>query len=793
MTDNTYYPSIDFEDGVLSAEIKEIKQRKIQDIHGEWHLRGENDMLDFEQYITPKNKRSPVWSQVIDELNSDHNKQAWLDDEDAQHKGLVGLAYSGGGIRSSTVNLGLTQILKETGILKCVDYLSTVSGGGYVGSCISSMHTSIAKQMEKEPGDGSTDNFENLLKHKQGEPEQSIFRHLRNNSNYMAPNGIVDLLRIPSMFLRGIVINFFVLLPYILIASVISAWMIGGDFHPLNQFSEWLSGFGINLGQQFIATKTLLISIGIIFLLFPVANMYFQSFGQGKGPNGNWQIRNRSGHFLGYALLSVFGCALIELQPAVIAAYTQFELWGYQAKHIGIAGGIGGAGASVFATSMLSKLSSIFSRMSVYIIGLIGVMVFWIMYLHFTVLLIDASQVTPINDEFAWVSMLGFSLIAAILFAYSTLTVDANFTSVSRFYRDRLSKAFVVGLKKNDQIVHTDSVKLSELDTTLAPYHLLNSTMNLSTTSQAYSADRKGDFFMFSKCFIGSPTTGYCRTEDMEATSRNVNLATAMSISAAAAAPNMGKNTVKVLVFILGMLNIRYDYWLPNPKRLKKELFPKFLSGIASALKMNKLPSAPVRRVGPRYFLRELSGNLNADLPYVNLSDGGHIENLGVYELIRRQCRLIIVGDSEADSGLTFDGLANVMRMVQIDFGVKIVMDGLDDIRMRKQHHAIGTIYYSNNKVGKIVYIKTSLLDEQEAKIKPIVPKNNQQDAEAVALSFDYNPYIAHYKTSDPAFPHQSSGDQFFDESQFESYRALGHQMAWLTFCHNPNPAKSSQ
>jgi uncharacterized short protein YbdD (DUF466 family) len=790
MSDNKYYQSIDFNDGVLDVEVEDIKQRKIQDIHGEWHLRGEEDMLDLEQYVSPKTKRSPCWNQVIDELNSEHNKQAWLGDDSTKHKGLIGLAYSGGGIRSSTVNLGLTQILKETGILKCVDYLSTVSGGGYVGSCISSMHTSIAQQMDKNPEQDNTQTFDNLLTHKQGEPEQSIFRHLRNNSNYMAPNGIVDLLRVPSMFLRGIVINFFVLLPYIMIASVISAWLIGGDFHPLNQFSQWLSGYGIQLGQQFIATKAFLISIGVIFLLFPVANMYFQSIGQGKGPNGNWQIRNRSGHFLGFAMLSVIGCALIELQPAVISAYTTFELWGYKAKHIGIAGGIGGAGASVFATSILAKLSSLFSRMSVYIIGLLGVMVFWIMYLHFTVVLLDASA-APISEGFAWVSMLGFSAIAAILFAYSTLTVDANFTSVSRFYRDRLSKAFIVGLKKDNEIVHTDSVKLSELDSTLAPYHLLNSTINLSSTSQAYSADRKGDFFMFSKRFIGSPTTGYCRTQDMESTSRNVNLATAMSISAAAAAPNMGKNTVKVLVFILGMLNIRYDYWLPNPKRLKKQLFPKIFRGIAKAIKMNALPSAPVRRVGPRYFLRELSGNLNADLPYVNLSDGGHIENLGVYELIRRQCRLIIVGDSEADAGLTFDGLANVMRMVQIDFGVKIVMDGLDDIRMRKQHHAIGTIYYSNNKVGKIVYIKTSLLDEQEAQIKPIVPKNNQQDAEAVALSFDYNPYIAHYKTSDPAFPHQSSGDQFFDETQFESYRALGHQMAWLTFCHHPTPVKA--
>jgi hypothetical protein len=53
--------------------------------------------------------------------------------------GLVGLALSGGGIRSATFNLGLLQGLVKQGILRYCDYLSTVSGGGYIGSCLSSL------------------------------------------------------------------------------------------------------------------------------------------------------------------------------------------------------------------------------------------------------------------------------------------------------------------------------------------------------------------------------------------------------------------------------------------------------------------------------------------------------------------------------------------------------------------------------------------------------------------------------------------------------------------------------
>ena len=53
--------------------------------------------------------------------------------------GLVGLALSGGGIRSATFHLGVIQALAKHGLLKTVDYLSTVSGGGYIGSCLSSL------------------------------------------------------------------------------------------------------------------------------------------------------------------------------------------------------------------------------------------------------------------------------------------------------------------------------------------------------------------------------------------------------------------------------------------------------------------------------------------------------------------------------------------------------------------------------------------------------------------------------------------------------------------------------
>ena len=171
-------------------------------------------------------------------------------------------------------------------------------------------------------------------------------------------------------------------------------------------------------------------------------------------------------------------------------------------------------------------------------------------------------------------------------------------------------------------------------------------------------------------------------------------------------------------------------------------------------------------------------GWLDADSKHINLSDGGHIENLGVYELLRRQCRLIIAGDGECDSDLSFEGLAELIRLARIDFGFRIDMEGLDEIRSGEQHHAVGTIHYSPERIGKLIYIKSNLGGDYnlQATLDPDFYRTSA-DRDDDSL-FDENPYVAHYRHKNPDFPQESTADQFFDEAQFESYRALGYQVA---------------
>jgi hypothetical protein len=174
---------------------------------------------------------------------------------------------------------------------------------------------------------------------------------------------------------------------------------------------------------------------------------------------------------------------------------------------------------------------------------------------------------------------------------------------------------------------------------------------------------------------------------------------------------------------------------------------------------------------GILYLLLELFGSTNDERAYVYLSDGGHFENLGIYELVRRGCRLILACDASEDRDYKLGELGNAIRKCRNDFGVdiKINVDNLravgksgesgdDDIRKSSQHCAVGVISYEKArtdptaKPGILIYIKASLTGDEPAD-------------------------VLEYKYSQADFPHDSTADQWFSESQFESYRKLGEHI----------------
>jgi hypothetical protein len=162
-------------------------------------------------------------------------------------------------------------------------------------------------------------------------------------------------------------------------------------------------------------------------------------------------------------------------------------------------------------------------------------------------------------------------------------------------------------------------------------------------------------------------------------------------------------------------------------------------------------------------------GNTTDRYKYVNLSDGGHFENLGLYEMVLRRCHFIVVSDAGEDPQCSFADLGEAIRKIRIDFGIPIEFDQMN-IYPRSQIDALKT---AGNKahscaVGRIRYsaVDADVNGEKAPDgiiiyIKPACYGDEPRD-------------IYEYFKKSETFPHESTSDQFFSESQFESYRMLG-------------------
>ncbi|WP_315798732.1 hypothetical protein [Bradyrhizobium sp. SZCCHNRI3043] len=202
----------------------------------------------------------------------------------------------------------------------------------------------------------------------------------------------------------------------------------------------------------------------------------------------------------------------------------------------------------------------------------------------------------------------------------------------------------------------------------------------------------------------------------------------------------MGLQTTRYSSFWLTILNLRLGAWLRNP-----------LADLQRAT-----------RPTVKNLLQELLAKADEKGAYVHISDGGHIENLGVYELLRRRCRLIVAVDGEHDERMIFHGLTNLQRLAYIDFGI-VIEANLEDLRIGREGHSRSHFRFCRiryplgqsdlqEEIGYLVYLKLSLTGNE-------------------------GEFIRRYKVDEPAFPHHSTINQFFTEVQFEAYRALGEHV----------------
>ena len=851
---------------------------------------------------------------------------------------VVGLALSGGGIRSSAICLGVLQALNHHDLIKRIDYISTVSGGGYIGSSFTATMT-LAKRFVF--GNAPTSN---------AVPSNEIsdtpeVGHIRNYSNYLIPAGMRDVLTGVAIIVRGLVANFGLTLPFVLLLAAITvasnparSCLYAADFFGLRVggsspvpaavakfpliFNFSLTGLVVALlllvcgeigyhlsapnkrmRSVFVAyVAGLAVVIGVICDVaryLPVYNFsltlaacmlglplfFVWALGRSfRAPDNLQEFRGHLPTMGATYLVMIAVIAFLEFQPLMIAGMFNSAdvangqpaglvtgvVVGWIKSLAAIAAPIAAAvtlfrqqfaelmKGNAASSQLMSQITALLARGAVWLAGIALPLLIWLGFLYLSYWavandkviservcpdavewaapdaaaakakppealtgkiqfdtaartltaeiaskagvdtderpdagkpagpmahapgwLISAASRTFGENGFGWPqrwSLVGVYVLGALISFGLSWWLTPNANSLHRLYRDRLSKAFLFApVRRRREAVSNDSSldqgrdypELDEFNFRLsglypksptpedpgrrrleAPYHLINAALNIQGSDYANRRGRNADFFLFSPLHVGSEATGYKQTELFERPETGLDLATAMAISGAAASSNMGSNSIKALAPTLALLNIRLGYWLKNPRFVENT-------------------GKPDRSL---YLWSEISGRLYESSDAVYLTDGGHIENLGIYELLRRRCKVIVAVDAEADASMNFSALMTLQRYARIDLGVRIdlpwtpirlctlcQMNGnagkpsppSPPADVDRAHVAIGVIDYGGGEKGYLVYIKSS-------------------------LTGDENDYVRDYARRNARFPHETTGDQFFSEEQFEVYRALG-------------------
>src|SRR5574337_452796 len=763
----------------------------------------------------------------------------------------IGLALSGGGVRSATFCLGLLRALAKNGVLHRFDYLSTVSGGGYAGAAFGRLFGAGARPDEVERGladDGSL-----------------LLWWLRSNGRYLVPSGLRDLLQTWAGQLRGFVATQFEITTLILLLSCVitlphllgfnwqaasaplltstlwwAAMPLAGWIVIFTAFAYWWprdtddwsawSDLTICVSTSIMAVyllsplwsttmvghgKVTMAVIGGILLAVPLSRLWLL-----LRPSHPAQDRVRYTIALSTALKYL--TLLFLLGAADLLSWFLADQIGATFRHTSVLTSAGLAamliGVARFALPLLQPhdhkkgLSQLPLALLANLCGLLLLALlalFWLSALQYFVFV---ARLSALDSWMHWLAVLAPGIshppaadnwlrwltVAIPSLAYVLLTGSnlqmINRSSLHAFYRSRIARTYVsVGNYEGAEHAsrparfplsplnrktreNADAVrKLTELlggdDIALPEYsphacggsiHLINCCINqtIDDRTDAYNADRKGVYLTLSSLGLETGTRPPLFRSGADNPLARSTLSEWIAISGAAAGSGMGSLTrtgISALFFLSGF---RLGYWWHN--RLNPPRFWWSRLGKSRAALQEMLARFPGLRS-----------------PVWYLSDGGHFDNTGVYSLLKRELKLIVLADCGADPNYVFTDVENLTRKARIDLDTGIdfidpdsLPTGLSaELRARfgtpdsimpspgSQHLLLARISYPSGATGCLLVVKPRLYCE---------------------LPLD----VAGYADRHRDFPQQSTAQQFFDESQWESYCQLGEVLGLPVDAH---------
>ncbi len=680
-------------------------------------------------------------------------------DGNIDKKKLFGLAFSGGGIRSATFSLGVMQALAEKGWLKQIHYLSTVSGGSYIGSSLTWLLHKVWKTKDGSCVFDVDSNFpytrfEDMPKaesksdddKKKQDRSKLLLRYLRQHGNYLTPGGGITGLSLLAVILRGMFLSLLVyIVPLIAAITILNGAGMFGD-------TAGLLAEPVNVSLAMNLSLWLALAPLIVFACVSV--VYGLRTSKKHASEQAYEFRRTYEIYSKWLLINSVVLLILGSLPIVYAKLGEF-----MGSAIISSGGL--------LASVLSILGSQKKGGGKVPLGLLApialiLMVYGVLLLGFSA----AIHFSNLEGHMKWLA-----LAAVGLSFWLSRRVNINQISIHRYYRDRLMELFMPNAEKLFRKQHIDrddlanEAKLADMcqmthayakgNKMVGPYHIINANMVTMNSSYMKLSARGGDNFILSPLYCGNAVTGWRGTK--EYMDGDMSLATAMAISGAAADPHgapggEGLTRNWSLSLLMALLNVRLGYWAPNPDPDKNKDNTRF----------------------PTWFRQgwhELTGSgMTEKDPLVHLADGGHFENLALYELVRRRVHTIIVCDGAADAGYTFSDFSNFVEKVRVDFGTTVDMPSFLKmcptpaydthgnknnqyaVDTAEQGYLVGEITYDDGSTGTLVYIKTTMIEG--------LPKD-----------------IYGYKNAHPDFPDETTADQFFDEKQFEAYRELGYRI----------------
>ena len=384
--------------------------------------------------------------------------------------------------------------------------------------------------------------------------------------------------------------------------------------------------------------------------------------------------------------------------------------------------------------------------------------------------LIDGLRDRTLGIGFVLVWLVAGFIPFLVVWWIASKNVNINRFSLHAVYRNRLIRAFLgasrqerepdlfTGFDVKDNLsVHKLWPPKPSPSNNACLFHVVNITLNVVNTARLAWQERKGELFTVSALHSGSAIKGFRRSEEYGdyPGQGGISLGTAMAVSGAAASPNMGYHSSPSITLLLALFNVRLGWWLGNP---------------------GKEGDTTYQTDGPSFAAKplfaETFGRTTDTYPWVYLSDGGHFENLGLYEMVRRRCRFILVIDAGCDPDFEFADLGNAVRKIYIDLGIRIRFEGLQTLRNRPTDKAVRRAFIDqpnepdhptpDDPRSRIPYCVVGTIDYKSA------DGDTCQNGYVLYVKPAYHGTegagIRSYAAANPKFPHEPTADQWFSE-----------------------------